>query len=311
MRNFLRLFILLVAVSLVGCGASLPTIKPYKMDIQQGNVVTSEMLLKLRPGMTKSQVKFIMGTPLLVDSFRTNRWDYFYQLRKQGKIVSQRRVILDFENDLLKEVRGDVVPKGKTAEDLANDLADEAKEPSLQEEAVEVIEPVVVPVEDPDVTEMKADVEPMESGLLPTDEPAKGAESASILAVPIPIAPSELAPEVDVPTALNEAPEEMVENNVVEEMPSAVDVVENDAGKTVAVEAPKKVLPTTLNADDRLVFRLDRQLDLSRIKPVESAVPDASSQESVVQDVKKSQDEVLLDQEDPGFFERVLEKIGF
>lgn len=311
MRNFLRLFILLVAVSLVGCGASLPTIKPYKMDIQQGNVVTSEMLLKLRPGMTKSQVKFIMGTPLLVDSFRTNRWDYFYQLRKQGKIVSQRRVILDFENDLLKEVRGDVVPKGKTAEDLANDLADEAKEPSLQEEAVEVIEPVVVPVEDPDVTEMKADVEPMESGLLPTDEPAEGAESASILAVPIPIAPSELAPEVDVPTALNEAPEEVVKNNVVEEMPSAVEVVENDAGKTVAVEAPKKVLPTTSNADDRLVFRLDRQLDLSRIKPVESAVSDASSQESVVQNVKKSQDEVLLDQEDPGFFERVLEKIGF
>ena len=74
--------------------------------------MTSEMLLKLRPGMSKSQVQFIMGTPLLVDSFHTNRWDYFYQLSKQGKIVNQRRVILDFDGDVLAKVRGDVVPEG-------------------------------------------------------------------------------------------------------------------------------------------------------------------------------------------------------
>ncbi|HSF70943.1 MAG TPA: outer membrane protein assembly factor BamE, partial [Methylotenera sp.] len=79
------------------------------MDIQQGNVVTSKMLLQLRPGMTKSQVKFIMGSPLIVDSFHKDRWDYFYQLRQAGKIVEQRRVILDFEKDLLSKVRGDVV----------------------------------------------------------------------------------------------------------------------------------------------------------------------------------------------------------
>ncbi len=107
MRNILViLFLLLVSA----CGTAVPTIKPYQLDIQQGNVVTSKMLLQLRPGMTKSQVRYIMGTPLIQDSFHGNRWDYFYQMREAGKVIEQRRVILDFDNELLKTVRGDVVP---------------------------------------------------------------------------------------------------------------------------------------------------------------------------------------------------------
>ena len=106
-----------VARLLTGCGAKVPVIKPFKMDIQQGNVVTSKMLLQLKPGMTKSQVKFIMGTPLIVDSFHTNRWDYFYQMRQAGKIKEQRRVILEFDKDLLTRVRGDVVPEGTAGAD--------------------------------------------------------------------------------------------------------------------------------------------------------------------------------------------------
>jgi outer membrane protein assembly factor BamE len=77
------------------------------------------MLLQLRPGMTKSQVRFIMGTPLIQDSFHGNRWDYVYQMREAGKVTEQRRVILDFENDLLKTVRGDVIPAGSSAPDRA------------------------------------------------------------------------------------------------------------------------------------------------------------------------------------------------
>jgi len=108
----MRYLLILLAVLCVSCGTALPTIKPYKLDVQQGNVVTSKMLLQLRPGMTKSQVRFVMGTPLIQDSFHGNRWDYVYQLREQGKVTEQRRVILDFESDLLKTVRGDVIPKG-------------------------------------------------------------------------------------------------------------------------------------------------------------------------------------------------------
>ena len=112
MRNFYIAVLLLTFTLLAGCGTKGPTLKPFKMDIQQGNVVTSKMLLQLRPGMTKSQVRFIMGTPLVVDSFHKDRWDYFYQLRQAGKVVEQRRVILDFDKDLLSKVRGDVVPEG-------------------------------------------------------------------------------------------------------------------------------------------------------------------------------------------------------
>ena len=91
----------------------------YKMDIQQGNVVTQEMTSKLRPGMTRSQVKFIMGTPLVSDPFHTERWDYFYQLIKAGKAQDKRRITLIFEQDQLKSVLGDVETapglKGETA----------------------------------------------------------------------------------------------------------------------------------------------------------------------------------------------------
>ena len=116
LKTLLPLFIVCCTL-LAGCGASMPTIKPFKMDIQQGNVLTSKMLLQLKPGMTKSQVRFIMGTPLVVDSFHKDRWDYFYQMRQAGKIVEQRRVILDFEKELLIKVRGDVVPQGTAGAD--------------------------------------------------------------------------------------------------------------------------------------------------------------------------------------------------
>jgi outer membrane protein assembly factor BamE len=119
--SILRHSIILLAVLCASCGTALPTIKPYKLDVQQGNVVTSAMLLQLRPGMTKSQVRFIMGTPLIQDSFHGNRWDYVYQMREKGKITEQRRVILDFENELLKTVRGDVIPKaGEQSSEMAN-----------------------------------------------------------------------------------------------------------------------------------------------------------------------------------------------
>ncbi len=112
MRNSI-LFVLVVASLESGCGAKLPSMKPFKMDIQQGNVVTSKMLMQLRPGMNRSQVRYIMGTPLIVDSFSDNRWDYFYELRQQGQVVEKRRVILDFDKDSLVAVRGDVIPSAE------------------------------------------------------------------------------------------------------------------------------------------------------------------------------------------------------
>ena len=114
--------IILLALVCAACSSALPSLKPYRMDIQQGNVVTSKMMLQLRPGMTKSQVRFIMGTPLIQDSFHSNRWDYFYEMRKGGKIIERRRVIMEFENDALARIRGDVIPAG-TGETAAEPTA--------------------------------------------------------------------------------------------------------------------------------------------------------------------------------------------
>lgn len=88
----------------------LPGLKPYKIDIQQGNFVTQEMIAKLQPGMSRSQVRFALGTPLIVDPFRNDRWDYVYHYYKQGELAEQRAVTVVFRGDVLDRVEGDVVP---------------------------------------------------------------------------------------------------------------------------------------------------------------------------------------------------------
>jgi outer membrane protein assembly factor BamE len=105
---------LLAALLLAGCQQvpMLPSLSPHKIEIQQGNYVTQEMVAKLQPGMTRSQVRFILGTPLVVDPFRTDRWDYVYVLRKQGEVVEQRRIVMLFRDDRLARIEGDVVPGG-------------------------------------------------------------------------------------------------------------------------------------------------------------------------------------------------------
>ncbi len=82
----------------------------YKIDIQQGNVVDQEMINRLQPGMSKSQVRYIMGTPLLVDVFHQDRWDYHYSLKKNREPMEKRRVTLFFENDRLARIQGDLRP---------------------------------------------------------------------------------------------------------------------------------------------------------------------------------------------------------
>lgn len=82
----------------------------YKIDIQQGNVITQEMIDQLKPGMTKRQVQFVMGTPLIRDTFNQNRWDYVYSLQPGGKTRQQESVAIYFEDDLLSRFEGDYLP---------------------------------------------------------------------------------------------------------------------------------------------------------------------------------------------------------
>ncbi|MES2818655.1 MAG: outer membrane protein assembly factor BamE [Pseudomonadota bacterium] len=94
-------------LALAGC--SFPGV--YKIDIQQGNVVTQDMIDQLRPGMTRSQVRFIMGNPLITDTFHANRWDYLYSIQPGGVKRQQERVSLVFNaNDQLAGLAGDFMP---------------------------------------------------------------------------------------------------------------------------------------------------------------------------------------------------------
>ena len=113
----MRLFFLFFIFILNGCATpDLNTPIVYKMEIQQGNEIDSEMLLKLKPGMTKSQVKFILGTPLIADSFHKDRWDYLYVINTYDNtknklgFTERRHVVLNFEKELLKGITGEVIP---------------------------------------------------------------------------------------------------------------------------------------------------------------------------------------------------------
>ncbi len=80
----------------------LSSIKPYTLDIEQGVVVDDEMISRLKIGMTRTQVGYVLGTPLLADPFHANRWDYVYYTRKKGKLSKPRDLTVFFKDDKLE-----------------------------------------------------------------------------------------------------------------------------------------------------------------------------------------------------------------
>lgn len=98
--------ILLIALTaLAVLGGCVPRI--YKVEVQQGNVVTPAMVSQLKAGMSKSQVRFALGTPLIIDPFHPDRWDYVYLSRKQGEPTQQYRFSVFFDDDKLYRIDGD------------------------------------------------------------------------------------------------------------------------------------------------------------------------------------------------------------
>lgn len=86
----------------------------YTPEIQQGNVVTQEMIDKLKPGMTRGQVRYVLGTPLITDTFHQNRWDYYYSLKKNHKTPAETQSLtILFKNDALAAIEGNTRIKDK------------------------------------------------------------------------------------------------------------------------------------------------------------------------------------------------------
>lgn len=120
MPVLMRRFSLLPLLFLSACGEmpklEMPsfdlgdTFSSYHTDIRQGNYITQEMVSQLKPGQTREQVRYVLGTPLVTDPFHGNRWDYVYRYDSGKGDVQQRRLSVYFEDNKLARVSGDVTP---------------------------------------------------------------------------------------------------------------------------------------------------------------------------------------------------------
>jgi outer membrane protein assembly factor BamE len=110
------LLLALAAAGLAGCASLQRTdsfiglITPYRIDIVQGNVVTKEQAALLAPGMTRSQVIDVLGTPMLTDPFHADRWDYIFTMRRPGAALQRRSVVVHFEHGVVKKVEAPDLP---------------------------------------------------------------------------------------------------------------------------------------------------------------------------------------------------------
>lgn len=107
-RLIIGLSLLLSTVTLSGCsGIGFPGV--YLINIDQGNIVEQDMVDQLKPDMTRRQVRFLLGTPIVEDTFNNDRWDYIRVVRRGNDNLLRRRLTVVFENDVLVDVEGDYV----------------------------------------------------------------------------------------------------------------------------------------------------------------------------------------------------------
>lgn len=115
MKQFLFLLPFLAACSTTAQVTSI--FSPYRIDVRQGNFVTQEMVAQLKPGLTRDQVRFILGSPLVADIFHADRWDYVYRYQAGRGEIQQRHLAVFFQDNKLARVAGDVVADEATKTD--------------------------------------------------------------------------------------------------------------------------------------------------------------------------------------------------
>jgi outer membrane protein assembly factor BamE len=105
-----RLVLALLAATLAGCQSLqssdnfLGVVTPYRVEVVQGNVITSEQAALVKPGLTRAQVRDVLGSPLLTDIFHADRWDYVFTIRRQGAAPQLRRVVVRFSGESLASI---------------------------------------------------------------------------------------------------------------------------------------------------------------------------------------------------------------
>ena len=103
-----------IALGILLCGCQslqtsenfLGVVTPYRVEVVQGNVITAEQAKLVRPGLSRAQVRDLLGSPLLADPFHADRWDYVFTIRRQGAPAQLRRIVVRFQTDVLASMEG-------------------------------------------------------------------------------------------------------------------------------------------------------------------------------------------------------------
>ena len=291
--RYRHLIFFLTFIFLTACSVKSPIdyfeAKIYKLDVQQGNIITAEMLMGLKPGMTRAQVKYVLGTPLIQDSFHENRWDYIYKMIKDDRLIEERHVVVRFADDELVDVKGDIIQSSDIL------IGAETERQSK-----------VITLSEADYAEQKKDKNSLLSRLkFWEDETDQKTEEATIK-----ISKEELEEEKkdsksllsrlkfwesDTETAMTKDMPVEKESKAIPIEEKSVDVMQAE-DKLLSQEKPEKILSEQDSAD--AVNSKEEKLAIDETQSMSSSVKD---------DIIKS----LPDESDPKYFELLLEKIGF
>lgn len=291
--RYRHLIFFLTFIFLTACSVKSPIdyfeAKIYKLDVQQGNIITAEMLMGLKPGMTRAQVKYVLGTPLIQDSFHENRWDYIYKMIKDDRLIEERHVVVRFADDELVDVKGDIIQ--------SNDILIGAETERQSK---------VITLSEADYAEQKKDKNSLLSRLkFWEDETDQKTEEATIK-----ISKEELEEEKkdsksllsrlkfwesDTETAMTKDMPVEKESKVIPIEEKSVDVMQAEE-KLLSQEKPEKIISEQDSAD--AVNSKEEKFAIDETQSMSSSVKD---------DIIKS----LPDESDPKYFELLLEKIGF
>ncbi|WP_279243021.1 outer membrane protein assembly factor BamE [Candidatus Paraluminiphilus aquimaris] len=138
-RLIILLSLLVPTLALSGCNnIGFPGV--YLINIDQGNIVDQEMVDQLKPEMTRRQVRFLLGTPIVEDTFNNDRWDYIRLVRRGNDTLLRRRLTVVFENDVLVDVEGDLVGENwpepdpvESADDASEELSEKTPDQGANE----------------------------------------------------------------------------------------------------------------------------------------------------------------------------------
>ncbi len=142
----MRPFAVVILLLLSACHFSWPRVS--QVAVQQGNVITQEMVDRLKVGMTRRQVAFVMGEPVLRDPFNPDRWDYVYSLQVGSVVYQKIRMSLFFDNDVMTSFSGDV-PQTSEVEAAAAKAQEDLLLPGAQDDAVAPADASLSPTEVP------------------------------------------------------------------------------------------------------------------------------------------------------------------